>query len=393
MLNLTTRTLTLLSCLIIACFSHAALANDLADDPADKSLHGLTLNSSQQSAMGMQTALAKQVDRVPSAVYPAQAALPLQTLRSLSSPLSGQIIKLNYVHGPVQKGQIIAEIESPELLILQEGFLATLSDLSISQQNLSRVRQLNKSGVSSTKQLQQALSEVKKLSLKKAQIEKNLMLIGMADSAVQDLETTHKLQPANLYIKAPIDGQLFDLQVRLGERVDRNETIISLGETNPIILVVRVPVDTADDIQEGQKVAVVSKDQTGVVKHIDPMVDSMTQSVDIHIKVQNNDNKLRPGQLFKVRFLSEAKQTTYQISASAISQYDGKTVVFLQQKVQQKMQQKETIQALPIQVVNITDKQLYFIPEIKQASALTIYIKGSTAIKSAMDAANNSDSE
>ena len=385
MFYLNTRTLILSGCLMMGGFSQLSLANDLAN----KSLKGLTLNSAQQSAMGMQAELAKQTDLVPSAIYPAQATIPLQTMRSLSSPLSGQIIKLNYVHGPIQKGQVIAEIESPDLLKIQESFLATLSDLQISQQNLNRVRQLNKSGVSSTKKLQQALSEVKKLSLKKMQFENNLMLIGMAESAIQNLQSTHKLQPANLDIKSPIDGQLFDLEVRLGERVAQNQTIISLGETNPIILVVRVPVETANDMQEGQKVEVVANAKIGEVKHIDPMVDPMTQSVDIHITVQNDDYKLRPGQLFKVRFLTEQKATTYQISANAISQYKGKTVVFLQQNVQQ----KEIIQALPIQVVNITNKQLYFIPETKQSSPLNIYIKGSTAIKSAMDAANDSDSE
>ncbi|MCU7967539.1 MAG: efflux RND transporter periplasmic adaptor subunit, partial [gamma proteobacterium symbiont of Bathyaustriella thionipta] len=363
MLNLNTRTLILSSCLIITGFSQITLANESAN--------GLILNSSQQSAMGMQTHLAKQIDLVPSAIYPAQATIPLQTIRSVSSPLSGQIIKLNYVHGPIQKGQVIAEIESPELLKVQELFLATVSDLTISQQNLNRARQLNKSGVSSTKQLQQALSEVKKLSLKKAQFKKNLLLIGMADSAIKNLETTRQLQPANLNITSPIDGQLFDLGVRLGERVAQNQSIISLGETNPIILVVRVPVETANDMDEGQKVEVLPHSRNGEVKHIDMMVDPMTQSVDIHIKVQNDDNKLRSGQLFKVRFLTETKDTTYQISANAISQYNGKTVVFIKQKVQQNGQEKEAIQALPIQVVNITDKQLYFIPETRQTIPLT----------------------
>lgn len=382
MLNVNSRTLILSACLMMTGISQLSLANE--------SLSGLTLTASQQSAMGMMTDLAKQVDLVPSAIYPAQAALPLQTIRSLSSPLSGQIIKLNYVHGPIEKDQVIAEIESPELLKMQESFLATLSDLTISQQNLNRARQLNKSGVSSTKNLQQALSQVKKLTLKKAQVENNLRLIGMAEPAIDNLQTTHKLQPANLDIKSPIDGQLFDLQVRLGERVDKNQTLISLGETNPIILVVRVPVETANDMQEGQKVEVVSIDKTGMVKHIDMMVDPMTQSVDIHITVQNDDHKLRSGQLFKVRFLTEKKAATYQISANAISQYHGKTVVF---SLQHQGQQKETIQALPIQVVNITNKQLYFIPETKQSSPLNIFVKGSTAIKAAMDAANDSDSE
>ena len=380
MFRLNSRNLILSACLMTG-FSQWSLA--------DETVSGLILNASQQSAMGMQMELAKQVDLVPSAIYPAQAAIPLQTIRSLSSPLSGQIITLNYVHGPIKKGQVIAEIESPDLLKMQEEFLATLSDLTISQQNLNRARKLNQSGVSSTKQLQQAHSEVKKLLLKKAQVEHNLLLIGMAQSAIKNLESTHTLQPANLDIKSPIDGQLFDIQVRLGERVEKNQAIISLGETNPIILVVRVPVETVNDIQEGQKVEVVSIAKTGVVKHIDPMVDPMTQSVDIHITVQNDDGKLRPGQLFKIRFLTEKKNITYQIPANAISQYNGKTVVFVQQKVQQ----KETIQVLPVQVVNITNKQLYFIPETKQSSPLNIYIKGSTAIKSALDAANDSAGE
>jgi len=259
----------------------------------------------------------------------------------------------------------------------------------VSQQSLNRARKLNKSGVSSTKQLQQALSEVKKLSLKKIQSQKSLLFFGMTESAINSLETTHKLQPANLNITSPIDGQLFDLKVRLGERVAQNQSIISLGETNPIILVVRVPVETANDIKEGQKVEVVSSNRMGVVKHIDMMVDPMTQSVDIHIKVKNDDNKLRAGQLFKVRFLTKINDTTYQISANAISQYNGKTVVFVKQKVQE----KEVIQALPIQVANITNKQLYFTPEKNQSLPLTIYIKGSTAIKSAMDAANDSENE
>ncbi|MFK5986026.1 MAG: efflux RND transporter periplasmic adaptor subunit [Pseudomonadota bacterium] len=381
MFNLKKIPLILSGCLIMAGVSQLTVANELADEL----LSGLILNTSQLSAMGMQTDFAIQTNIVPSAIYSAQATIPLQTMRSLSSPLLGQIIKLNYVHGPIKKGQIIAEIESPDLLKIQEDFLATLSDLKISQQNLNRVRQLNQSGVSSTKKLQQVLSEVKKLSLKKMQLKKTLQLIGMAKSAIKNLQITQQLQAANLQIKSPIDGQLFDLEVRLGERVTQNQTLISLGEINPIILVVRVPVEMANDLQEGQQVEVVASGNIGVVKHIDLMVDPMTQSVDIHIKVQNENNKLRSGQLFKVRFLTEQQVTTYQISANAISQYNGKTVVFVQHK--------EAIQILPIQVVNITNKQLYFIPEIKQSLPLNIYIKGSTAIKSAMDAANNSDNK
>lgn len=380
MINTTTRFRTLMrnalilpACLIAAGFSQLAMAKSL------------TLNAEQLAAMGMETAAASSVKLIPSAVFPAQATLPLQTIRVLSSPLSGQIVKLNYVHGLINQGEVIAEIESPELLQMQEAFLSNLSDLTVSQQNLNRAQKLNQSGISSTKKLQLARTAVKKLKLKKAQLERNLTLFGMGDSAIQALESTHKLQPANLHIQAPIDGQLFDLQVRLGERVTKNQMLISLGETDPMILVVRVPVLMANEIKPGQKIEILDSEREGVVKHIDLMVDPMTQSVDIHIKVHNEDNQLRSGQLFKVRFLKESKAMTYQVSANAISQYDGQTVVFVEKN--------KSIQPLPIQVVNITNKKLYFIPKTKQTAPLKIYIKGSTAIKAALDAANDSASE
>jgi len=377
MLNSNLKLLCLSGCLLISTNSHVAIANDM--------MAGVKLSASQQASMGMQTDIAKQTNLIPSAIYPAQATIPLKTIRSLSSPLAGQIIKLNYVHGPVKQGEVIAEIESPELLKIQEGFLAAVSDLKVSKQNLNRTVKLNKSGMSSTKKLQQANAEVKKNVLNKSQHKKSLELIGMSAEAIQKLEKTEQIQPAVFEIKSPIDGQLFDLEVRLGERVSKNQSLISLGETNPIILVVRVPVESAHDINEGQKVEIETFKRMGTVKHIDPMVDPMTQSVDIHIGVQNDDNRLRSGQLFKIRFMTEKSQTVFQTSANAISQYNDKTVVFIKSE--------QAIKPLVIEVVNISNGQLYFVPETRQSLPLTIFVTGSTAIKSALAAGIESSEE
>jgi len=339
----------------------------------------LNLSISQQQAMGIKTSEAIRVNQVPSSVYPAQGSIPLQSIRSLSSPLDGQIIKLNYVHGPIKKEQIIAEIESPELLKIQEELLATLSDVKIANQSLKRAKTLNKSGVSSTKKLQQAISEVKKLTLKKNQLRQKLLLVGMAASAIEKLQKTETLQPAILQLRSPIDGQLFDLQVRLGERVAQNQTLISLGENNPLILMVHVPIKVANTLSIEQAVEVKTINRIGRIKHIDPLVDPMTQSVDVHISIENNDGKLRVGQLFKIRFLSHDSQNNYQVPASAISHYQGEAVLFIKTK-------QGSIQVLEIEVLNIANGQLYFIPKQPVSSPLNVYSNGSGAIKSALEA-------
>ncbi len=345
----------------------------------------LKLTNEQKQAMGIKIQQAEPVKVVPSAVFPAQATIPLKTIRSLASPLSGQIVKLHYVHGPIRKDDIIAEMESPALLQLQEEFLATLFDLSISQQNLDRARKLNQSGISSTKKLQQALTDVKKLILKEIQLKQKLALYGMEESAIEKMEQKKKLQSAILQLKPPIDGQLFDLKVRLGERVEKNQSIISLGETNPIILAVRVPVSMVNELAKGQQVEILGMNKTGEIQHIDLMVDPMTQSVDVHVQVQNDDNTLRAGQLFKIRFLMTPEQTAFKIKSNAISQFDGKTVVFIQEG--------KVIKPLPVKVINITNQPLYFTPEANYSEPLMVCVQGSTAIKSAFEAQSGSEAE
>lgn len=358
---------------------HSAIDNDVT----------IVLSTEQQNAMGMQTAIAQTIDMIPSAIYPAQAMISLHTIRSLSSPLAGKISLLNFVHGPITKGQVIVAIESPELLTIQEEYLSTLSDLSISQSNLSRAKKLNKSGVSSTKKLQQEQSTLNKLSLKKIQLEKKLFLLGVPNSAISKLKKSRHIQPPILEVKSPINGQLFNLEIKLGERIKKNKTIISLGETNPIILTVRVPVSMLTGIQKNQQVKILSIHNIGIVKFIDSIVDPMTQSVDIHIQVKNDQGQLRVGQLFNIRFLTPAKKTTYKISQNAISHFEGNTVVF----VKNNNNNNNNIEALLIDVINITEQTMFFTLKTPHTSPLQLYIKGSSAIKLAMEGENEPDNE
>jgi len=109
--------------------------------------------------------------------------------------------------------------------------------------------------------------------------------------------------------------------------------------------------------------------------------------------VENNDAKLRTGQLINIRFLMTTKEAVYQTSANAIIQYNGQTTLFVKDK---NSTGEESIRAVSINVVNISNRQLYFIPiqtGLTNTSPLDIYITGSTAIKSAFDAINASSEE
>jgi biotin carboxyl carrier protein len=350
--------------------------------PAAAQENRLTLTAEQQTAMGLQLATAEKIAQFPSATYPALAMFPLKTIRTLSTTLSGTISQLYVVHGPISKGELLAEIESAELLGLQSELLGSLASLKVAKTELRRARQMRQSGVGSVKMLQQAQSVMNKLSALKVQQVQSLRLAGMTPDALQKLESTQQIQSETLKIISPIDGLLFDLQVRLGERVAVNQALFSLGETDPMILVVRVPVAVANRLEEGQMAKVDALPDLGVIEHIDSSVDAMTQSVDVHVKFSNAEHKIKPGQLFQLHFLMKTMEVTgggqpalYQLPSSAISQFEGETVVFIQVN--------NAIQPLRIEVMNITQQTLYFTAKQVPTEVLSVFIKGSTAIKSA----------
>ncbi len=349
----------------------------------------LLLTDAQYQSLGLQVAQAKQVEQYPTQVFPAQAMFHPNATRTLSAPLSGKISRLHVVHGSVSKGQVIAEIESSELLALQSQLLSVSSDLKVLQSELKRVKKLRQSGAASAKKLQQALADVDKLYAEKMQQKNSLQLFGFSKKSIQTLLSSQKIQSSVLYIVSPIDGQIFDLTIRLGERVSENQALFSLGETNPMLLKVKVPVALANRLKKGHQ-ANVSGLGVGVVEHVDPDVDAVTQTVDIHVEVDNSAHRIRPGQRFQVHFLmsneAHQAQTVYQVPLNAITQFEGETVVFIKEG--------KAIMPKAITVKNINNHNLYFSlqqPSTKPSNTLHVFVKGSTAIKSAFDAAEESD--
>jgi RND family efflux transporter MFP subunit len=349
----------------------------------------LLLTEAQYQTLGLQVAQAKQVEQYPTQVFPAQAMFHPNAIRTLSAPLSGKISRLHVVHGSVSKGQVIAEIESTELLALQSQLLSVASDLKVLQSELKRVKKLRQSGVASAKKLQQAQADVDKLFAEKMQQKNTLQLLGFSKKSLQKLLSSQKIQSSVLSVVSPIDGQIFDLTIRLGERVSENQALFSLGETNPMLLKVKVPVALANSLKKGHQ-ANISGLGLGVVEHIDPDVDAVTQTVDVHVEVDNRTHRIRPGQRFQVHFLmsneAHQAQTVYQVPLNAITQFEGETVVFIKEG--------KAITPKVITVKNINNHKLYFSlqqPSTKPSNTLYVFVKGSTAIKSAFDAAQEND--
>lgn len=339
----------------------------------------LTLTPEQQASLGIEVTTLKPVSEYASRSYPAEAIVPLSQVTLVTTPVSGLITQIFHVHGPIQAGDIIAEIQSPSLLSAQKNYLNTLSDLQTAKYNLKRAQKLTQNGVVSVKNKQQAEADVNKLSQIRLQQREDLAYSGMDEDTIRKLEKTRK-QQSTIHIKATKTGELFNLKAKVGERLAADAPIISIGQTNPIVVHVKVPTGEVNALSEGMKVSLTGYDKVGEIAHISSFVDPMTQTVEVHTKFVNDAPLIRPGQLLQVHFIESAKdgETLYQCPSSAIASYDGKDVVFL-------MNDNQPV-VIPVKILSMQDKTLVFKPLAPIPANSQVVYKSTSSIKSALSA-------
>ncbi len=122
----------------------------------------IEVSAEKQASLGFQSAVVEQVSAYPGVTYPGEAIIPPNQTFLVTAPLSGLVTKIIHIHGPIQTGEVIAELQSPELLNAQKNYLNTLSDLQAAQSELNRAAKLMKTGVVSAKKYQLAEADLKK---------------------------------------------------------------------------------------------------------------------------------------------------------------------------------------------------------------------------------------
>jgi acetyl/propionyl-CoA carboxylase alpha subunit len=321
-------------------------ASDMATIPS------LTLTTDQMDALAIQTQKIAMVKAYPSSAFIAQSMVPLNQRYVVTMPISGQINAIHHVHGHVNKGEIIATVYSAELQKMQSDFVATLADLKAQVAALKRAKSLSQTGAISSKQRQELEASVRKLSQMKVQQKQELLYLGMDSKLVAELEKTQQIQSAELSLVAPVNGELFDVKVEIGQRVQAQAVVVSIAKTNPIVIDLEVPVKDVKGLAEGQSVTVATLDKPGKVAHISDFVTPDTQSVEVHTVFDNADFAIKPGQLFSVQFQYE--QAAYQTAMNALTTLNNQDIIFVQQQ--------QEIKAVPVVVLQTFDGQLFFNP-------------------------------
>jgi len=124
-------------------------------------------------------------------------------------------------------------------------------------------------------------------------------------------------------IRSPIDGVVFDRQIKIGNTIEAGAATFQVTSLKPLIVYLHVPEREYRRITPGQETSVVvdalsGAAYPGVVARVSPVVDPQTGTFKITIEVNDESDQLKPGMFGRINIVYETRANTLQIPRSAV---------------------------------------------------------------------------
>jgi membrane fusion protein, copper/silver efflux system len=222
-----------------------------------------------------------------------------RTRRNIFSQIEGRVDELNAsAQGDeVKKGDMFYTLYSPELLALQNDYLAA-----------------SKAG---EKTLAAAAA-------------RRMLLLGVDDRVVATLAKTGRAYDSvPFYI--PADGILQQLDIRKGSYVKANDAVARIEDLSTVWVVAAIPEQDLGRMTEGDqaKVAVSGslRELEATVDYIYPTIMPETRTGRVRLVVENPDRLLRPAAYATVTFNTGARETLTAPSSAILRDSSGEHVI------------------------------------------------------------------
>lgn len=270
--------------------------------------------------------------------------LPPQNKASINPLMGGVVRSIPVREGEyVQKGKLLATIQNPELIKLQEEYLTTRNQLRFAEQDYERQRTLSEEQVGSRKRFEQAESDVQVQRARLKALATHLSAMGVSPKNVEAGQIT-----STLSITAPISGYVRVIDVNMGSFAQPGQQMFELVDNRHLHLELSVFERDFSKMKEGQKVLFTMPNVAGEpleaeIFSLGRAFEGDSRMVTVHAELENNQNtSLLPGMYVNAQILA-GKQELPALPEESVVRYKGKHYVFVKESPTTfRMQEVET---------------------------------------------------
>ena len=278
--------------------------------------------------LGIKLGKLQQVKQIPLLYAPAKVVIPPAQEYIISAAQAGLISKLNVAIGDsVEKGQVLAQINSPELLTLQRQYLKARSERNLGLAVYQRDKKLLEEGIISDRRWQETRTRYEGNVASVNEAHQLLEIAGMSANDIKRLARTRRLS-SQLEVYSPITGVVLERMVVAGERIDILEPLYRIANLDQLWLEINIPQERISVLKLGDRVNVINTQTKAHISLLGQSVNPTNQTVLVRAIIDSKDSTVRAGQTVNSQIIQSSDKPVYKVPNAGIALSGGQAFVF-----------------------------------------------------------------
>ncbi len=257
--------------------------------------------------------------------------VPPKHLVSLTAILGGYVRDVTVLQGmKVGKGQVLAVLENPDFLTLQQEYLESQAKLQFMKTDFERQQELSQNDIGSKREFQESQSNYKMMEARSNSLAEKIRMLNLSVNDIKNGRVSSKIN-----IKSPIDGYVTVLNINMGSFVAPQTVMFEITDTEHLHAELYVYEKDISKIKKGQLVAIslaneANKIYEGKVFLINKRIED-DRTVRIHVHFLKHDDSMIPRTFIKASIEIDTKKC-YTLPEKAMINSEDKTYIFLELK-------------------------------------------------------------
>ena len=246
---------------------------------------------------------------------------------AIGARIAGRVRGVLHLEGDqVKPGDVLAEIESAELVEAQAQLIAARAHADVASANEKRERELAAAKISSNREAEQASAQAASARAELLAAEGRVRAMGGKPNGELGI----------MQLMTPIAGRVVTRNLSRGQFVEPTMTAFKVADLSRVFVQLAVFERDVTTIRAGDPVELftpgtVNANVTGHVAYVADEIDLQTKTAAVRVIVEQQAVPLRPGQSLLAKIHTSAKaEPSLVLPRDAVTSVDGKPTVFVQ---------------------------------------------------------------
>ncbi len=300
----------------------------------DKGENHIPLNKDQIRALGIVTAKAGAGTLETVITLPGEIVLNDDALALVTPYVSGYVMEIRKRQGdPVQKGEVMAVLESRELADAGAAYLAARERLDLARKNFEREESLWRKKITPETDYLESKMALSAARIAIRSTRQKLMALGLSKAAIERLPRKADESLTRYEIISPLDGQVLDKSLSLGEMVESTDVVYRVADMKTVWVKIDLLQKQLPYLTKGMTVHILGEDPmpkaAAKLTFIGPLVGRETRTAEGRATLSNPNGEWRPGLFVTARVVVGGTKIPLLVPKTAVQQMAGQSVVFV----------------------------------------------------------------